>query len=92
LPFENLNVILTHGVLERDTKSFSAYNKQNSFGKYNFDKVFIASTGVSILNGVTNSSLIESGIKATIVKGNAEVFLLADRTRFENMLCSLIAD
>jgi len=83
LPFENLNVISTDGLLERGTKLFSTYNKQNSFRKYNFDKVFIASTGVSILNGVTNTSPIESGIKETIVKGNAEVVLLVDHTKFE---------
>ena len=83
LSFENLIVISTGGLLERDTKSFSSYNKPNSFEKYNFDKVFMASTGVPISNGVTNSSPIESGIKETIVKGNADVFLLVDHTKFE---------
>lgn len=83
LPFENLNVISTDGLLERDTKSFSTYSKRNSFGKYNFDKVFMASSGVSVSKGVTCTSPIESEIKETIVKGNAEVFLLVDHTKFE---------
>lgn len=83
LPFENLNIISTGGMLERDTKSFASYNKPNSFEKYNFDKVFMASTGVSISNGVTNSSLIESEIKETTVKGTSDVFLLVDHTKFE---------
>jgi DeoR family transcriptional regulator, myo-inositol catabolism operon repressor len=83
LAFENLNVISTGGFLERDTKSFSSYSHADSFKKYNFDKVFMASTGVSILNGVTNSSPIESGIKETIVKGNADVFLLVDHTKLD---------
>lgn len=81
LPFENLSVISTGGLLERATKSFSSHSHADSFKKYNFDKVFMASTGVSILNGVTNSSPIESGIKETIVKGNAAVFLLVDHTK-----------
>jgi len=83
LRFENLTVISTGGLLERNTKSFSSYSHADSFKKYNFDKVFMASTGVSISNGVTNSSPIESGIKETIVKGNADVFLLVDHTKFE---------
>ncbi|MFS0906534.1 DeoR/GlpR family DNA-binding transcription regulator [Priestia aryabhattai] len=80
LPFENLNVISTGGLLERNTKSFSTYNKPNSLKKYNFDKVFMASTGVSISKGVTNSSPIESAIKEAVIKRNAEVFLLVDHT------------
>jgi len=83
LRFENLTVISTGGLLERDTKSFSSYSHADSFKKYNFDKVFMASTGVSISNGVTNSSPIESGIKETIVKGNADVFLLVDHTKLD---------
>jgi DeoR family transcriptional regulator, myo-inositol catabolism operon repressor len=83
LPFENLSVISTGGLLERATKSFSSHSHADSFKKYNFDKVFMASTGVSILNGVTNSSPIESGIKEIIVKGNADVFLLVDHTKFD---------
>ncbi|MCJ7992515.1 DeoR/GlpR family DNA-binding transcription regulator [Priestia sp. OVS21] len=83
LRFENLTVISTGGLLERDTKSFSSYSHADSFKKYNFDKVFMASTGVSISNGVTNSSSIESGIKETIVKGNADVFLLVDHTKLD---------
>ncbi|WP_421535924.1 DeoR/GlpR family DNA-binding transcription regulator [Priestia sp. D3YE.R1] len=83
LRFENLTVISTGGLLERDNKSFSSYSHADSFKKYNFDKVFMASTGVSISNGVTNSSPIESGIKETIVKGNADVFLLVDHTKLD---------
>jgi DeoR family transcriptional regulator, myo-inositol catabolism operon repressor len=83
LPFENLSVISTGDLLERATKSFSSHSHADSFKKYNFDKVFMASTGVSILNGVTNSSPIESGIKEIIVKGNADVFLLVDHTKFD---------
>ncbi len=83
LPFENLNVISTGGLLERNTKSFSTYNKPNSLKKYNFDKVFMASTGVSISKGVTNSSPIESAIKEAVIKRNAEVFLLVDHTKLD---------
>ncbi|MEW4263261.1 DeoR/GlpR family DNA-binding transcription regulator [Priestia megaterium] len=83
LPFENLNVISTDGLLERDTKSFFTCSKRNSFGKYNFDKVFMVLSGVSVSKGVTCTSSIKSEIKETIVKGNAEVFLLVDHTIFE---------
>ncbi|MGY4787653.1 hypothetical protein ACVNSY_09385 [Bacillus sp. OHL2] len=51
--------------------------------QYNFDQVFMASTGVSITNGVTNSSPVESSMKEIVVKKGGEVFLLVDHTKFD---------
>jgi DeoR family myo-inositol catabolism operon transcriptional repressor len=75
LPYENLNIITIGGILERKTNSFGTM-------KY-INKAFMASTGVSISNGVTNASPLESELKTSIVKRCGEVFLLVDNTKFD---------
>lgn len=82
LPYTQLQVISTGGQLERKTKSFSSFTNTNDVLQYNFDKVFMASTGVSISNGVTNSSPVETSMKEMVVKKGREVILLVDHTKF----------
>ncbi|HCO81103.1 DeoR/GlpR family DNA-binding transcription regulator [Bacillus altitudinis] len=82
-PYKQLQVISTGGQLERKTKSFSLYSMAEEFHYYNFDKVFMASTGVSISNGVTNSSPVETSMKKLVVKKGKDVFLLVDHTKFD---------
>lgn len=82
LPYTQLQVISTGGQLERKTKSFSSITNTNDVLQYNFDKVFMASTGVSISNGVTNSSPVETSMKEMVVKKGREVILLVDHTKF----------
>ncbi|MCY7616856.1 DeoR/GlpR transcriptional regulator [Bacillus sp. NMCC46] len=83
MPYKQLQVISTGGQLERKTKSFSNYSIAEEFNLYNFDKVFMASTGVSISNGVTNSSPVETSMKELVVKKGRDVFLLVDHTKFD---------
>ncbi|MFD1774262.1 DeoR/GlpR family DNA-binding transcription regulator [Paenibacillus rhizophilus] len=82
LPYSNLNVISTGGVLERKTKSFASIKNTDLLKAYNINKAFMASTGISISSGVTNSSPLESEIKQIVVERSREVFLLVDRCKF----------
>lgn len=83
LPFENLNVIVPGGILERKIKSFGSLKYMDIVNAYNINKAFMASTGVSISNGVTNASPLESELKAAIVKRSSEVFLLVHHDKFD---------
>ncbi|PLR76684.1 DeoR/GlpR transcriptional regulator [Bacillus sp. V3-13] len=83
LPYENLNVISTGGVLERKTKSFASFKNMDLIKNYNINKAFMASTGISISNGVTNSSPLESELKKTVVERSSEVYLLVDHQKFD---------
>jgi DeoR family transcriptional regulator, myo-inositol catabolism operon repressor len=83
LPFHNLNVISTGGVLERKTNSFTSFRKGNLLEGYNINKAFMASTGVSLSNGVTNASPHETELKQTAVAKSSEVFLLVDHDKFD---------
>ncbi|MBE5097825.1 DeoR/GlpR family DNA-binding transcription regulator [Priestia aryabhattai] len=83
LPYENLNIITIGGILERKTNSFGTMKYMDILNSYNINKAFMASTGVSISNGVTNASPLESELKTSIVKRCGEVFLLVDNTKFD---------
>ncbi|WP_160722657.1 DeoR/GlpR family DNA-binding transcription regulator [Bacillus sp. USDA818B3_A] len=83
LPYENLNVISVGGMLERKTNSFVNPRNMELFKDYNIKKAFMASTGISLVNGVTNASPLESELKKTIVNRSSEVYLLADHDKFD---------
>jgi DeoR family myo-inositol catabolism operon transcriptional repressor len=83
LPYENLNVISIGGVLERKTNSFASFKKGDLLKEYNINKAFMASTGISISNGVTNASPLESELKQIAVERSSEVFLLVDNYKFD---------
>jgi DeoR family transcriptional regulator, myo-inositol catabolism operon repressor len=82
LPYENLQVISMGGIFQRKTRSFSSFQNLELFQAFNINKAFMASTGVSIEHGVTNSSPVESNIKQTVSDRSAEVFLLVDHQKF----------
>jgi DeoR family myo-inositol catabolism operon transcriptional repressor len=83
LPFENLNVITLGGMLERKTNSFVNPRNMDFLKDFNIKKAFMASTGISLLNGVTNASPLESELKKNIVHRSSEVYLLVDHDKFD---------
>ncbi|MFP5107348.1 DeoR/GlpR family DNA-binding transcription regulator [Neobacillus sp. C211] len=83
LPVENLNVISVGGMLDRKTNSFVNSRNMGLFKDYNIKKAFMASTGISLVNGVTNASPLESELKKTIVNRSSEVYLLVDHAKFD---------
>lgn len=82
IKYDNLNIISTGGTLVRKTNSFAGIDSLNLLKKYNINKAFMATAGVSLTNGLTNSSPLESEIKRTAVKKSAEVFVLTDYSKF----------
>ena len=83
LPYSNLNVISTGGVVNRETKSFVSFKNTDLLKAYNINKAFMASTGISIENGVTHSSPLESEIKQAVVKRSSKVYLMVDQHKFD---------
>jgi DeoR family myo-inositol catabolism operon transcriptional repressor len=83
LPYENLNVIAIGGILERKTNSLVNPQRMEVLNAYNINKAFMATTGISLSNGVTNASPIETDLKQTIVRRSQNVFLLADHDKFD---------
>jgi DeoR family transcriptional regulator, myo-inositol catabolism operon repressor len=83
LPYEKLNVISIGGMLERKTNSFVNQRNMDLLKDYNVKKAFMASTGISLANGVTNASPLESELKKIIVQRSSEVYLLVDHDKFD---------
>jgi DeoR family transcriptional regulator, myo-inositol catabolism operon repressor len=87
-PFEHLNVISIGGMLDPKTNSFGNPRNLDLLKDYNIKKAFMASTGISLSNGVTNASPLESELKKTIVSRSSEVYLLVDQDKFDK--CGLM--
>jgi len=85
LPYNNLSIFSTGGMLERTKNSFTRAENNELITSYNITKAFLASTGVTIKNGVTNSLPLESGLKSTVVQESAENFLLVDSSKFDKV-------
>jgi len=83
LPFENLRVISTGGLLDHKNRSFSILHKEDLLIEYNINKAFMAPNGISISRGVTHSTPMENHLKQTIVEKSLEVYLLANYDKFD---------
>lgn len=83
IPYDNLNIIILPGTLNRKTLSFTGIDTVEYLKAYNIDKAFMASTGVTIENGLTNASHEEYSIKKTAVNNSLKRYLLADYTKFD---------
>ncbi|WP_312520265.1 DeoR/GlpR family DNA-binding transcription regulator [Anaerospora sp.] len=92
LPYPNLNILCTGGVLFRTTNSFVDMDAVNSLKKYNISKAFMASTGISIAKGITNSSSFEYDIKKHMVENCDTVIVLADNTKLGKVSLTTYCD
>lgn len=81
LPFSELKIIVLGGNLIRETNSFRTMNTE-TIKTFNINKAFMATTGLSISNGITNSSPLEYEIKKEIVNKCDKIYLLADHSKF----------
>ncbi len=82
IPYENIKLISLSGELDRNTLSFTGDTASAVLKSYNISKAFMASAGVSINGGVTNSSTKEYDIKSTAVKRSNRVYLLTSEDKF----------
>ena len=81
LYMQNINVIAVGGPLIRKTSSFAGM--ESSIQHYNIMKCFMAATGISIANGLTNSTMAEFEIKKSVIQKSDRVYLLADTSKFD---------
>ena len=82
VPYPNLEVISMPGRLKRETLSYVGADIQEYLKNYNIRKAFMACSGVSVENGLTNASVEEYLVKKAVIQRSASVFLLADHTKF----------
>lgn len=83
--YKNINLISLSGTLSRETLSFVGATSISTIKNFNISKAFMATTGFSIMNGVTNSSPLESDIKRTVISKSNKIILLADSSKFNSV-------
>lgn len=83
--YPNLHIVATGGDLLRDTASLIGVNAINFISNLNATKAFMASSGVSIQKGVTNSSTVESEVKKAMMQSGIQKYLLIDNSKFDDV-------
>lgn len=81
IPYPHLKVISLSGILSRTTLSFTGQSAARLLETYNVSKAFMAATGISLENGVTNSDPEEYEIKRVAIKRSKQTFLLVDSNK-----------
>lgn len=82
VPYPNLRIIVLPGVLKRETLSFVGDEINEQLRTYNITKAFMACTGLTLENGVTNASTEEYNIKRAVIKNSQQHYLLTDHSKF----------
>jgi len=81
--FNNLNVIATGGNVYPPSNALVGPGVLSCIKAYNFSKIFLASTGISIEHGATNASPLECEIKQRLVQKSCPNFLLVDNSKLD---------
>ena len=85
IPYENIKLITLSGELDRNILSFTGDTASLVLKSYNISKAFMASAGVSVDGGVTNSSTKEYDIKSSAVVRSSKVYLLTSQDKFNQI-------
>lgn len=81
--YPNLKVINLGGVFNADTASYVGISAMETIEKFNVQTVLIAATGVSLEQGLTNTTFLEAEIKRCITSKALNIILMADHTKFD---------
>lgn len=86
-----LTVICSGGTLFMRSVSFIGMIAEQALSQFYVDKAFIGLRGISLQHGLTSPFQEEIPVKRQMIKCAREVFILADHTKFNLTLASLIA-
>lgn len=78
----NITLIVIGEIFKRATNSFVGIDSSDVMHKYNIHKAFMATTAISINNGLTNSDNQEYIIKREIVKKARKSYVLLHHSKF----------
>jgi DeoR family transcriptional regulator, fructose operon transcriptional repressor len=84
--FPNIELVMTGGVLRNLTRSLIGPQVIRTLEMFNADLVFLATGGFSLREGVTTSNILEVEVKRTMVQRGKRVILLADSSKYGNVL------
>lgn len=92
-PLEQITLILLPGRLNRNAMAFVGSETCDALDKYNIDKAFMTTSGVTIEDGLTDTTAEEYTIKRSVIRRSRDIHLLADSSKFDQKslytFCSL---
>lgn len=81
--FPNITLFVVGSLFRKQTRSFVTISTEKVITHLNVNKAFMSTTGISIKNGVTNSSQEEYWIKKEVAESANQVFILIDDSKFD---------
>ena len=83
--YPNLNIVNPGGTFNIDTASYVGISTVEAISQVHPQIVLIAATGVSLEQGLTNTTYMEAEIKRCITSGASNIILMADHTKFDRV-------
>ncbi|WP_238884199.1 DeoR/GlpR family DNA-binding transcription regulator [Clostridium sp. YIM B02551] len=79
----NINVVCTGGVLNKFLDGFTGSSTIEFINKYKFDKAFVGSSGVDILdNNITTFDIEDGNTKKAVINSSRETYLVMESNKF----------
>ncbi len=78
-----ITLISTGGLLRAGTKALIGPTAEATLADLRADKLFLATTGISLDFGLSHPDLAEVSVKKAMIRAAREVILLADHSKFE---------
>lgn len=78
----DITVICTGGTLQSRTLSFVGPLVENVLANYNIKKAFISCKGITLEEGITESTELQARVKAEMLRAAKERIVLADHDKF----------
>ncbi|MDO5547485.1 MAG: DeoR/GlpR family DNA-binding transcription regulator [Eubacteriales bacterium] len=79
--YDNLHLIALGGQFNSATSSFVGISALNSLTDLHISKAFMGATGVTVENGMSNTTFLEAEIKRSVVAHSSRVILMADHSK-----------
>lgn len=87
----DITVISTGGVLQHRTMSFVGPIAENALTNYNIKKAFVSCKGLTVEEGITESTDVQATMKSDFFRAAKEIVLLADHDKFGRAALATVA-
>jgi len=89
---ENIELIVAGGSLRHTTRAMVGTLTENVFKNFRVNKAFVGVNGISIKDGFTTPSFLESQVKKTIIEVAEKAIIVADASKFNKVYFSIIGE
>lgn len=89
---QGITLVLSGGIYNSDSRTLTGLPAEKFFKDVNADKLFLAVTGISPEQGLSDQNMFETQVKLVMLDKAAEVIVLADKSKFGRSAFSPICD